>query len=147
MYIDRSEAHKSQSLWNNAGSLLWSEDPVTLDKLLASVGILPEAYLSLRASLSPRSPEAAMMCAVLEDALDCFQKQFVSRTRRAKRLGQEAEEWFFSDESRWLFSFVSICDALGLHPDYIRRGLKRRDEYGDRGEQPHFTRAQQRQVA
>ena len=85
MYIDRSEAHKSQSLWNNAGSLLWSEDPVTLDKLLASVGILPEAYLSLRASLSPRSPEAAMMCAVLEDALDCFQKQFVSRPCKAFR--------------------------------------------------------------
>jgi hypothetical protein len=68
------------------------------------------------------------MCAVLEDALDCFHKQFVSRTARAKRLGQEAEEWFFKDDTRWLFSFVSICDVLGLNPDYIRRGLKDRKE-------------------
>jgi hypothetical protein len=89
------------------------------------------------------------MCAVLEDALHCFHKQFVSRTARAQRLGQEAKEWFFADESGWLFSFVSICDVLGLHPDCIRCGLKRRNEHQGHAvsQQPQrFARSQQRQI-
>jgi len=37
---------------------------------------------------------------------------------------REAEAWFCSDDSRWLFSFLPICDALGLEPRYIRLKLK-----------------------
>ena len=44
---------------------------------------------------------------------------------RAKLLGREAEKWLFSDDSNWLFSFLSICGALDLCPQYIRQGLKR----------------------
>jgi hypothetical protein len=65
------------------------------------------------------------MHAVLEDAVDCFQKQFSQATPRAKLLGREAEKWLFSDDSNWLFSFLSICSALDLCPQYIRQGLKR----------------------
>jgi hypothetical protein len=116
----------------NTESLVWAEDPEVLDELSSFVGILPDNYLSVRGSLSTRSPEAAMMCAILEDAVNCFQRQLVSPTRRASRLGQEAEEWFFDDDCRWLFSFVSICNVLGLDPGYIRRGLKRRDQGNDK---------------
>ncbi len=63
------------------------------------------------------------MCAVLEDALLCFQRQFEIE-RRDILAAQEAEEWFFSDDSHWLFSFVSICTVLGLEPEVIRKGLK-----------------------
>jgi hypothetical protein len=87
----------------NTESLVWAEDPEVLDELSSFVGILPDNYLSVRGSLSTRSPEAAMMCAILEDAVNCFQRQLVSPTRRASRLGQEAEEWFFDDDCRWLF--------------------------------------------
>jgi hypothetical protein len=146
MPIDRAGAHRSQSL-QKTDSLLWSDDPATLDKVLACIEILPKEYFTLRASVSPKSPEAAMMCAVLEDALHCFCKQFVSQTRRAKRLARETEEWLFNDDSHWLFSFVSICEVLGLDPNYIRRRLKRRDECGNRGEQPYFASVPQRQVA
>ena len=140
MPIDRAGAHRNQSL-QKTDSLLWSDDPVTFDKVLACIEMLPKEYFALRASVSPKSPEATMMCAVLEHALHCFRKQFVSQTRRAKRLAQEAEEWLFNDDdSHWLFSFVSICDVLGLDSNYIRRRLKRRDECADRGEQPDFAR-------
>lgn len=103
-----------------------------------------------RSSLAARYPEAALMCAVLEDAVDCFQKQFVSATPRAKRLGQEAEEWLFSDDTDWAFSFLSICTALDLGPQHIRRGLNR---WRERGEEPshnqpaYVVRVQQRLVA
>lgn len=65
------------------------------------------------------------MRAVLEDAIHCFQKQFVRKGRRVVRLAREAEEWFAADDPCWPFSFVNICAVLGLEPEYIRLGLRR----------------------
>ncbi|HEY2919930.1 MAG TPA: hypothetical protein VGK77_13170 [Candidatus Binatia bacterium] len=113
-------------------------------------GALAEEVFTARSSLAARQPEAALMCAVLEDAVDCFQKQFVCATRRAKRSGQEAEEWLFSDDSKWAFSFISICTALDLGPQYIRQGLKRLHERRQKPspKQPEYVvRAQQRLMA
>ena len=62
------------------------------------------------------------MRAVLEDAIHCFQKQFVREGRRVLRLAREAEEWLTADDPRWPFSFVNICAVLGLEPEYIRLG-------------------------
>jgi len=114
-----------------------------------SSDVLPEQFF-LRPSLATVCPEAALMCAALEDALDCFQKQFISETRRAKRLGQEAEEWLFSDDSNWAFSFVTICAALDLSPGYIRRRLKRCNESRQgtsQNKRRGIARVQQRLVA
>jgi hypothetical protein len=70
-------------------------------------------------------PEAALMRAVFENALTYFQRQFMTEGRRVQREAQEAEEWFWSDDSHWLFSFVSICAVLGLEPEAVRQGLTR----------------------
>jgi hypothetical protein len=64
------------------------------------------------------------MRAVLDDALRCYQGRVVRTTRRARRLAQEAEAWLFDNDERWPFSFVNVCRALGLDPDYVRRGLR-----------------------
>jgi hypothetical protein len=87
--------------------------------------MLPEQFFGPRASLGTTCPEAALMRAVFENALTCFQKQFMSEGRRVQRESQEAEEWFMSDDSHWLFSFVSVCMVLGLEPEAVRQGLKR----------------------
>jgi len=63
------------------------------------------------------------MYAVLEDAFLGFQKKFETE-RRFIRRAREAERWFSSDDSRWLFSFVAVCDALGLETEYVRKKLK-----------------------
>ena len=90
-----------------------------------SAGPLAEEAIYGRASHAARQPEAALMCAILEDAVESFQNQFLSvATRRAKRLGEEAEDWLFSDDAHWIFSFLVICAALDLSPQYIRQGLK-----------------------
>jgi len=39
---------------------------------------------------------------------------------------REAKEWIDSDEEEWLFSFISICQAFQIEPDYLRKGLRRR---------------------
>jgi hypothetical protein len=102
---------------------VWYNDAAMLAKLASATGILPDHYFLLRSRLATQSSEIALQCAVLEDAVDCFQLQFESRGRRAKRLSQRSWKWFFADEPEWIFSFVHICATLGLDPEQIRRRL------------------------
>jgi hypothetical protein len=88
-----------------------------------AVSVRPEEFFNSRVSLATVCPEAGLMYAVLEDAFVCFQKRFETNIRSIQQ-AREAEEWFFSDDSHGLFSFVSICDALGLEPEFMRKRLK-----------------------
>jgi hypothetical protein len=99
-------------------------EPSVVELLTTSAAVLPEQFYNPPARTTGRG-EVALMRAVLEEAVDCFQKQFVKSGRRAQRLAREAEEWIYSDEVRWPFSFVNICAVLGLDPDYVRLKLKR----------------------
>jgi hypothetical protein len=85
---------------------------------------LSERFFGPGVSLSSVSAETALMSAVLEDAFRCFQKQFEIENPSVRGAAQKAEEWFVIDESQWPFSFVSICDVLGLEPNFIRQKLK-----------------------
>src|SRR5713101_4192774 len=93
--------------------------------LLPPAPILPEQFYSSPTGTNTAHGEIALMRAVLEDAVNCFQKQFVKNGRRTQRLAREAEEWLFRNDYHWPFSFVNICAVLGLDPEYIRMGLKR----------------------
>lgn len=89
------------------------------------VEALPEHFFNSEISLARVGPETALLYAVLEDAFLCFQKQFKVPLRPLqRRAAREAEEWFFSDDTHELFSFVSVCTALGLEPEFIRKKLK-----------------------
>jgi hypothetical protein len=89
------------------------------------IGELPEHFFASEISLARVCPETALLYAVLEDAFLCFQKQFQVQMRPTRRTAsREAEEWFFNDDSRDLFSFLSVCTALGLEPEFIRKKLK-----------------------
>ena len=87
--------------------------------------VLPEQFYNTTANLSHGRPEAALMHAVLEDAVNCVREGLRATNRRKQRLAREAEEWLLSDDSQWPFSFLNICTVLGLEPQYIRRGLSR----------------------
>lgn len=69
------------------------------------------------------SPEQRLMLAVLEDTLDQYRRYGRTDGRRAQALAAEAWDWITADDPRWPFSFVRICEALGIDPDYLRRGL------------------------
>lgn len=89
----------------------------------ASGGALPEKFFDSRIRLAAVCPETALMYAVLEDAFLCLHQQFTAEPSSILR-AREAEEWFFDDHSRRLFSFLSICDALALEPRFIRKKLR-----------------------
>jgi hypothetical protein len=86
--------------------------------------VLPEQFHSTAAGLGSGRPEAALMHAVLEDAVNCVRYGLRTTDRRKQRLAREAEEWLLSDDAEWPFSFLNICTVLGLEPQYIRRGLQ-----------------------
>jgi hypothetical protein len=70
-----------------------------------------------------REGEERLMLAVLESAVEDFQKYLLARHASGKKLFQQAEEWFLDKDSDALFSFASVCETLGLHPNHIRKGL------------------------
>ena len=89
---------------------------VSLDA--ADLGLIESLYKK-----NFREGEERLMLAVLESAVECFQKYALARTARDKQLFQEAEEWFLEKNDEALFSFEIICTTLGLHPGHIRKGL------------------------
>jgi hypothetical protein len=52
-----------------------------------------------------REGEERLMFAVLENAVEYFQKYVLARNPRGKQLFQEAEEWFLDKDGEALYSF------------------------------------------
>jgi hypothetical protein len=70
------------------------------------------------------APERMLMLAVLEEAVGVYLRFAAADTAYQQHMFAEAEAWIESEEHHWLFSFESICDAVGLEPGYMRRGLR-----------------------
>ncbi|HTM10669.1 MAG TPA: hypothetical protein VL754_19945 [Verrucomicrobiae bacterium] len=70
-------------------------------------------------------PERRLMVAVLEDAVLRFRKNAAAKTEEGKAIFAEEQQWLFGPGEDGPFSFESICDALGIDPSYLRRGLSR----------------------
>jgi len=68
-------------------------------------------------------PEKRLMLTVLLDATRTLQKHVRAEHRRGVRPLSEAEKWFAADNTDWPFSFVNICEALGLNAARLRSGL------------------------
>lgn len=68
-------------------------------------------------------PEQALMLAVLEDAIACYQKYMPADDQSGRALFREAEEWIFEKGDDWIFSFENICEVLGLDPHYVLKGV------------------------
>lgn len=90
----------------------------------AAATVLPEQFYQASPNLSQGRPEADLMRAVLEDAVQCIRVGLTTTSRRHQRLAREAQQWFESQETAWPFSFLNICTVLGLDPNYIRGGLR-----------------------
>ena len=84
----------------------------------ADMGLIEAVYKK-----TLREGEQRLMLAILESAVEDFQKYVLARKPSGKKLFQQAEEWFLEKDSDELFSFKNICETLQLHPDYIRQGL------------------------
>ncbi|NOT55200.1 MAG: hypothetical protein HOP18_11380 [Deltaproteobacteria bacterium] len=100
-------------------------DLASTSHLLSPETILPEQFHDRSVGGKRASGEVALMRAILEDAVNCFQQQFVKHGPRVRQLAKEAERWLFTDDEHWPFSFVNICAVVGLNATYVRQGLRR----------------------
>ena len=62
-----------------------------------------------------------LMLAMLEDAV----RSYLGPVPRGR---EEAEAWITSPHRRWVFSFATVCEALGLEPVAVRTALRRMRE-------------------
>jgi hypothetical protein len=73
-------------------------------------------------SMVPLEGEKRLMLAVVERAVDDFRIYVLVPTGRGRRIFREAAAWFDSSACG-PFDFEGICQATGLDPDFIRKGL------------------------
>lgn len=86
--------------------------------------LLPAQYFAAFRRAGGLERERLLMLAVLEDAIDCFQKFAHSRDPRGRQMFDESYAWVQSADRSWLFSFENICDTLEINAEYVRRGLR-----------------------
>ena len=86
--------------------------------------VLPAQFFATLRRRSIQDPERRLVIAILEDAVDCFQKHLWARQHKARQLFEDAEAWILSEDREWPFSFENICELLDLNPEYLRRGLQ-----------------------
>ncbi len=82
-------------------------------------------------------PEEKLMFAVLTDAIECFQKYIGAKSRRCRRIFNDAQIWIMNRDDRSVFSFEQVCEALQLDPSYLRMGLNRWRADQDPPQSPH----------
>jgi hypothetical protein len=117
MDLERADVDSAQSVYGYSGEGIGS--------LFQPDALVKDQYLESFRRGASLEPEKELMLAILEDAIKTLQDNRTASGGQKKRLFEETEEWFFSDDADWVFSFVSVCGALGLDPDYLRKGISR----------------------
>jgi hypothetical protein len=82
--------------------------------------ILPSQHFGAR---EPLLPELRLMVAVVQDAVNCVEKYRFATDRRGRRLFDEVMQWLGAQETRWPYSFESICEVLRLDANAVRYRL------------------------
>ena len=79
--------------------------------------LLPEQYFDRLAARTSDTPERRLLFAVLLDAV-------IQLQRRNTAGSAEAERWIRNEtDTDSPFSFRNVCEALGIEPGYLARGL------------------------
>ena len=97
--------------------------PDALAELFAPDIVLPEQFFEGARRDSYISGEKALMLAVLEDGIRCFQEHLRNARSNPRLLSQQAEEWIRAVDYEWPFSFNNVCETLGIDPDALRSSL------------------------
>lgn len=102
-------------------------DPVEAEQLGSALRFVRTELMHERISL-----------AVLVDALTCMQKHRRSRIQKHREAYASARDWIQSDDVDWPFAYRTVCEALGIDPEYLRErvlclyGLRSNSRRADR---------------
>lgn len=69
------------------------------------------------------SPEARLVVAILEDAVQCVLDNVQAPPGPRRREFLQARAWFLDDRRDWPFAFANLCDVLNLDVRAVREHL------------------------
>ena len=71
-----------------------------------------------------RGPERALMSALLFDGIQSYMSFATTGGRAQRTRHREAFNWVHKQGGNdYIFSFESVCEALGIDPNFLRYGL------------------------
>ena len=85
--------------------------------------LLPSQFFHALRRKTSQEPEKRLVLAILQDAIECYQKHLFARDNKAQQLFLDAQAWLMSDERDYFFAFDNICELLDINPEFLRRGL------------------------
>ena len=86
--------------------------------------ILPVQYFTRLQRSAVWTGEQRLMAAVLEDAVSVCSKRGIPKSSKGRQILRETLRWLRSNDRKWTFSFLRICEHLDLSPSAIRRGVR-----------------------
>ena len=93
----------------------------SFENLLTWHVLLPSQYYDTRRSTPTYNALHRLMLAVLADALECLSDRGAAGGKRSE--AREAARWFEDQNDDYPFSLSSICDALGIDAQALRKAL------------------------
>lgn len=70
-----------------------------------------------------RGPERSLLSALLFDGIQAYFGYVASPQGAAAKRHREAFSWVNAHGRQYIFSFESVCEALGVDPEFLRLGL------------------------
>jgi hypothetical protein len=96
---------------------------IAYEEVLIPELALPIQFQHMWHESSAVTPERALAVSVLWQAVTDLQNCRSARWGKQQRLYREAYQWVASNDREWPYSFVNICEALGLSPQCLRGEL------------------------
>jgi len=106
---------------------------VEVAKSLNGLSLPTQFFLPATESYAHWSGSRRLMLSVLQDALTTWHRYRRDPSTRGQRLFRETQEWFWSADESWLYTFENVCKHLDLDPDSIRERLVGRQATPARG--------------
>ncbi len=85
--------------------------------------LLPVQYFAQLKRKKYKSGEHRLVIAIMQDAVECFQKHIHAHDSKRRQLYADAEVWIGEDDDTSVFSFNNVCALLSIDVDYARKGL------------------------
>jgi hypothetical protein len=108
------------------------------EELLQADALLPVQFHNGHVHRATTEPLRRLMVAILVDAIRYFETNLESSRSAGLQEFAEARSWIFSDDDNGCFAFLAVCDALGIDPKAIRKGLAESQEMTGIGKRPRW---------
>jgi hypothetical protein len=102
----------------NVGRYLTKEKH--MNKKLRTLASLDEEFAGASVKVNSTEPERALAAGVLRQATSDLRRFRASEDAVGREMYWDARSWFVSNDTDWPYSFLNVCESLGISPENIR---------------------------